>query len=280
MFGILLAIGAAITAGITDPMIKKTIKVNGRYKALVYNFVFLCLFLFLGAILLNIKLVFPSELLPAFIAETVIGAMGIIVYFKALESGRVSVLGPLSAVYVLIVVILGIIIFGEHLSALQILGGILVILAGITLGIEDLSKFKLEKGALYILIVIFSWGYYYGFLKLFVSTIGPYMTTLTLETSLMFVIIVYYLFKKKDISLPSIEGMKSIGLRSFIVFVSALLYSYSVGEIGAALTSIITAASPLISVPASFLILKEKLTVYKYAAVVLIVIGLLMVLAK
>ncbi|MBI5227495.1 DMT family transporter [Candidatus Micrarchaeota archaeon] len=278
MIEILFALGAAITAGLADPMIKRNIENSGRYKAIVYSFIFLSIFLFIGALLLNIKFVFPLEILAPFIAQTIIGAIGIIAYFKAFESGKVSVLGPLSTIYVLLVVIVGIIIFGEQLSITQILGGILVILAGITLAFEDISKFKFEKGVFYIAIAIFSWGYYYSFIKPLIFEIGAYMTTLALETSLTLAISAYYLLKKKDLSFPS-KGASGIALRSFIVCLSTIFYSYSIEQIGAALTSIIAATSPLINIPASYLVLKEKLSIYKYAAVVLIVVGLIMILS-
>jgi drug/metabolite transporter (DMT)-like permease len=275
---VLLALGATLCGGIADTLTKKTITHSGRYKAIVYNYLAVILFLIIGAVILGIPFVFPHELIPAFLVQSVVGAAAVAAFFKAFESGKASILAPLCSLYVLVVVILGIVVFGEALSLMQLAGAGLVLLSALVLAFEDLRDFKLEKGVLYIALTIIGWGYYYSFIKIFIPAMGAYMSTVVLEAGVSFFVISYYLAKKKDLSPPPSLQAALIAVRSFIIFLGALLYTYAVAGIGVALTSVIVAGTPLVSVPASHVLLGEKLSIHKYLAVLLIVLGLAMVL--
>lgn len=272
------AIAATLCGGVADTLTKKTIAGSGRYKAIVYNSVVFIAFLFAGALALGVPFSFPPELLPAYLFQCIVGAVSGMAFFKAFESGRASILAPLCSLYVLVVVFFGITVFGESLGALQLGGAALVLLSAIVLGFEDVRGLRLEKGVLLIALTIIGWGYYYSFIKVFIPAMGPYMTTLMLEGGVGALVIAYYLSKGKDMGLPDPAQGKTILVRSFLIFLGALLYNYAVAAIGVSLTSVIVASTPLVSMPASHLLLGEKLGPHKYAAVALIVLGLALVL--
>jgi drug/metabolite transporter (DMT)-like permease len=279
MAGIETALAATFCGGLADTLTKTTILGSGRYKAIVYNYVVVVLLLAAGAFALGVPFSFPPELLPAFIAQSVIGAGAIIAFFKAFESGRASILAPLSMMYVLIVIALGAAVFGENLSMMQLGGAALVLLSAVVLAFEDIQKFRLEAGALLLALTILGWGYYYTFIKLFIAPMGAYMATVVLETGVALCIFAYYLWRQKDLSPPAPGQAGAILLRSIIIFAGALLYMYAVAGIGVSLTSVIMAGTPLISLPASRILLGERLSAHKYAAAALIVLGLALVLA-
>jgi len=278
MPGIGFALGATLCGGIADTLTKKTITDSGRYKAIVYNSVVFIALLFIGAFILGVPFVFPPELVAAYIVQSIVGAAAGAAFFKAFESGKASILAPLCSLYVLVVVFLGVTVFGESLSIFQFGGAALVVLSAFVLAFEDIKSFKLEKGVLYLVLTVIGWGYYYSYIKVFIPSMGPYMTTLALESGVAFFVIAYYIAKGKDISPPPSSQAPLIAVRSFIIFLGALLYTYAVAGIGVALTSVIVAGTPLVSVPASHFMLGEKLSAYKYAAILLIVLGLMMVL--
>lgn len=278
MPGVELALGATFCGGIADTLTKKTIAHSGRYKAIAYNSIVFIALLVAAALILGVPFVFPPELLPAYIVQSIVGAAAGAAFFKAFESGKASILAPLGSLYVLIVVFLGVTVFGESLGASQFAGAALVLISAFVLAFEDIGSFKLEKGVFYLILTVIGWGYYYSFIKIFIPAMGPFMTTVVLESGVAFFVIAYYLAKGKDLSPPPSSQAPLIAVRSFIIFLGALLYTYAVAGIGVALTSVIVAGTPLVSVPASHLLLGEKLSAHKYAAIVLIVIGLVMVL--
>jgi transporter family protein len=57
----------------------------------------------------------------------VLGYLGVVFFISALESGKVSVVAPLTAVYPAITVFLGVVFLGERLSPLQVAGAALAL---------------------------------------------------------------------------------------------------------------------------------------------------------
>ncbi|MCI0504175.1 DMT family transporter [Candidatus Micrarchaeota archaeon] len=278
MSGIESALASTFCGGIADTLTKTTISHGGRYRAIVYNYLGVILLLAAGAILLGIPIAFPPELLPAYAVQSVVGAASVAAFFKAYESGKASVLAPLSMLYVLVVLFFGYFVFGELLSLQQLGGASLVLLSAFVLAFEDLRSFRLEKGVLYLLLTVVGWGYYFSFIKLFIPLMGAYMATLALESGVAAVVITYYLTKKKGMTLPNRKESSIIAVRSILIFAATLLYTYAVAGIGVSLTSVIVAGTPLVSVPSAHLILGERMSPHKYAAVLLIVLGLALVL--
>ncbi|MEW6721928.1 MAG: EamA family transporter [Candidatus Micrarchaeota archaeon] len=276
---VLFALGATLFSGLSDTLTKMAMDGGSRYKAIVYAYAALVLPLVLGALALGLPFSFPAELIPAFIAQSVIGAAAVAALFKAFQHGKASVLAPLSTSYILIVMAIGIFFFGETLSLLQFGGAALVLLAAMVLAFEEIRSFRLEKGAAYLLITVIGWGYYYSFIKLFIPALGAYMATVYLELGVSLFVVLYYLARGRDLSLPSREQGGLIAVRGIAVFLATVLYTFSVAELGVALTSVIVAATPLVSVPSSYFLLGERLSLPKYAAAILIVLGLVLVLA-
>ncbi len=275
MFEFLPALTATLSFGSVGVITKKLVDEVGTYKSIVYSYLILSFMLILGAVLLGIKIIFPFELAFAYVAQVIIGAISIVMLFKALEHGKASVLLPLSRAYVLLVMVAGAVFFSELLTPVQTAGVLLIVVASAVMAFENLGQLKLEKGVIYIVGTILGWAYYFTFLRLFVEASGAYAASLFLETGITGVIASYYLIKKEDLSVPSKKETITIGIRSGLHFIATLAYNLSVAILGAVLTAAVVAATPLVEVTGAYLLLKEKLTWHKYAAVLLMIIGLI-----
>ena len=268
---------AAFCSGASDTVSKLSISEAGRYKSLLYGYFVIVLLLASGFFFLRPSFVIDISLLPFFLVQIIIGAVAVAALFKAFEQGRASILAPLSTLYALVVIGFGAVFLNEHLSLIQLFGGLLVLSSSLILAVENRKGFRLEAGVPYLVLTILGWGYYYTFLKLFLPTLGPYTATLFTEAGITIVILGYCIFRKKDISVPVGAEWRGILGRGVIIFFSALLYTYSMEAIGAAITSMIVAASPLFAIVLSHFILNERLDAYKYAAVATIMIGLFLI---
>lgn len=275
MFEFLPIIGAVLLFSISIVMIRTNIDSVGRYKAITYMYLSLAFFLILGAFLLKLPFNFPSELIPAYIAQVVIGSIAIIAFYKSVEHGKVSILSPLSTLHVIIVFLIGSFILSESISQVQLIGSLFILLASLVIAFSDFKNLKLEKGVLLLLIPIIGWGYYYSFIKFFVSALGFYMGILFVEVGISVFVTLYYLIKRKDISPPPINQLKHLVARGFVIFLAVLLHGLSVQNIGVILTSAVAAAESITDVAVSHIFLKERLDFYKYLAIILMVIGLL-----
>jgi transporter family protein len=277
MFEFAYGLLAAFFSGASDTLSKLSISEAGRHKSLVYSYLIIIIFLVIGFVIIRPSFSIDASLLPAFIVQIVIGAIAVAALFKALEKGKASILAPLSSLYILVVIGLGALFLNEHLSAIQLAGGLLVLASSIILSIENRAGFRFEAGVPYLVITILGWGYYYTFIKLFLPALGPYTTTLFTESGIAILILAFCIIRRNDISVPKGREWRGIAGRGIVLFASSLLYIYSVDAIGASMTSIVVAASPLSAIVLSRIILGEKLDLYKYAAALAIVAGLLLI---
>lgn len=279
MLGFLAAMGSMLSFGSGGVLAKRAIETLGRRKAIVYFYATLVLLLLAGTMALQVRFEFPGELLGIYIAQITIGALGIIAFYKAMEQGKISILAPLGRVYVLIVIVLGVLVFGEILSFMQVIGSLLIIISGIVIAFEDGKKLKIEAGTKYVLLAIACWGFYYTFLKTFVTALGAYPATVVTECGVASIVIAYYVARRTELKLPSAYDARYTIANGISLFLAAFLYNISIENIGIALTAAIVSGAPIITAVLSYFILKEKLDTRKYAAIVLMVAGLIMVLA-
>ena len=277
MLEFLAALGSVFSFGSSGVMAKQAIQTVGRFKAISYFYITEVALLLIVALLLGITIQLPQDLIIPYIAQAAIGAFGVIAYFKALEQGKASILAPIGRVHVLLVVIAGVFLFGEALSALQMGGSLLIIASALVIALFGKDGMKSEKGVGYMVFAILGWGYYFTFLKIFVDALGPFLATLVTESGVAFIVIGYYLIRRRDLSPPSLkEGKFAIG-NGVLVFFGALLYNFSIEKIGIALTASVVAGAPIVTAIFSYVFLREKLDPHKYAAIALLVIGLIMI---
>ncbi|MDO8553572.1 MAG: DMT family transporter [Candidatus Micrarchaeota archaeon] len=275
MLEILFVLGTALCFGIADVVTKKSITDAGMYKSAAYGYVILVALILLGALVIGIEVPFPKNVIT-YLVQIIIGATAVLALFKAFEEGKASILAPLTKLNVLIVLIFGTVILGEKLTGIQFTASVLIVGSAFILSFSDLKNFKLEKGVMYILITIFGWGYYYSFFKTFVAELGAYQAIFLLEIGVATVVILYCILMKKDLSLPPLGDWKYIGARSATLFIGTVLYSVSVNVIGAGVSAAIIAGSPVITAILAYQLLGEKLDNYKYAAIVVMVTGLVL----
>ncbi|MEW6036501.1 MAG: DMT family transporter [Candidatus Micrarchaeota archaeon] len=276
MLELLPALGSLLFVGASGAATKLAIAKAGRHKALMYSYVVMVALLWAGAFAAGITVSMPEGMWAAYAIQVVVGAGAVIAFFKAMEHGSSSVMIALSESYVLIVIGAGVLLLGESLPATDILGSLLIIGASALLAFEG-RNWKLEKGAAYMALTVLGWGYYYAFLKVFVSSMGFYEATLALESGIFALIAAYYMLRGRDVTLPPPQCRQVIIMRGGIVFSSALLYALSVSIIGVALTAAIGAGSPVANAVVSRIILKERLDGYKCAAILLMAAGLALI---
>jgi len=262
MLEFLPSLGSLITFGSNSAVTKKAINDIGRHKSIVYMYIVLVALLVLGAIVLHIEIQFPYELVPEYILEITMGALGVIAAFKAINYGKVSITSPIAKIYALFVLVLGIVILGEELSIGQIIGAATIVISAIIIALDKTNGLKLEKWMIYLGISILCRAYYYTFIKTFVVSMGAYQATLFLEFGVALLVIGFHILRGRDISTPTLKEMKFPALSGGLSFFGTLFYSLSVGWIGAALTAVISAGSPTVNAIMARILLGEKLDMY------------------
>lgn len=274
MLEILYPLGSVTCYGAVSALSKKAIDEVGRHKAIAYSYVTMVALFIVGALFIMPELSFPAYLLPGFVIQVSVGALGAIAAMKALDYGKSSIISPVNKTYVLLVLALSIVFLGEELSYQQIAGSALIVAAAIILGMDNKGALKPEKWMAYLGISIICRAYYYTFIKTFVEALGPYGATVLLESGIMVFVVGFHALRGRDLSVPPARKALFPAVSGSLVFFGSLLYSVSVGTIGAALTAAISAGSPMVNAIVSYILLKERLTPIKYAAIIMMVLGL------
>jgi len=275
MADLIPAIGSFISFGINGTANKNSMNTVGRHKAIVYGYAIISIILLAGALIFRLDLSIPQRLLPLYALDIGIGAGAVIAYYKAMDLGRASTTLALSQSYVLLVLLAGVLLLGERLSLPQIAGALIILSAAIAISIPRGGR--LEGGTIFLPITIIGWTAYYSIIKVFVDAMGPYSSTVMLETGIFVVVSLFYLVRGKDLSLPDRKGWPSIGVQQVAACFGAVLYSMSVLAIGAGLTAAIGSGSLIVNSIASYFWLKEKLDTRSYLAIVAMVVGLVLI---
>jgi drug/metabolite transporter (DMT)-like permease len=269
------AIGSFLSFGLNATATKNSINKVGRQKAIVYNYALLAITLLAGAFVFRLDLTMPQQLLPLYLLEIAIGAGAVIAYYKAMDLGRTGSILALSQAYVLLVLLAGVVLLGERLSAAQVLGSLVILSAALAISMP--KDGRLEGGTAFLPITIAGWAAFYSIIKVFVEAMGPYSATVALESGIFVIVALFYLAQGKDLSLPDRKAWPSLGVQLATSCLGAVFYSLSVLTIGAGLTAATGSGILIVSSIASYFWLREKLETRTYLAIAAMVIGLVLI---
>jgi transporter family protein len=275
MLDFLASLGSVTCFGTVNAFSKKAIEEMGRHKAIVYSYFTMVILFIIGSFFVLPVFSFPEKLILEYVVLVSMGALGVIAAFKALDFGQSSIISPINKTYVLLVLIMSIVFLGEELSIGQIGGAVMIVTSAIILGAGKGGKLKPEKWMVYLGISIICRAYYYTFIKTFVEAMGPYAATLVLEFGIVLFVVLFHSLRGRDLSPPPMNKAIFPAVSGSMIFFGSLLYSVSVGIIGAALTAAVSAGAPMINAITSYVLLKEKLSFQKYLAIVIMAIGLI-----
>jgi transporter family protein len=277
MFEFLYSLASLFSLGSNTAVSKRAIHSASRYQAIVYMYIVLSILLVIAAVVFGVQFPVPGAILPILIFSIIVGALAIIARYKAIEMGKASIISPLGKTYVILVLLIGILVFGESLSLTNAFASLLILISAgiISFSGKKLTDLSIERGVPFILLSILGWGIYYSLLKPIVAALGPFAATFYLEIGITMFVLGYAIIRKKKTALPDPASSRFIVTSGFLVFVGSLAYSFSVEAIGIALTAVIVSCTPAVNLIASRILLGEKLSYAKYGAIALLIVGLI-----
>jgi len=280
MLEFLPAAGSLLSYGSMGTVSKRAIGTIGRHRAVAYSYAALAALLIFGALIMGMAFAFPQGLMMPYLAQIGIGALGSIAEYRALHHGKPSVIIPVGRISGVMVLIASVAFLGEAVSPLQALGSLLIVGAALVIARDEGGRLSMEPWMPFLALSVLCRAYYYTSIKQFVSVLGPYGASLWLEIGIAAAIIAFHALRGKDLSLPRERSLAALPLAAGgLLFCGSVLYSVSVGQIGAGLTSAIYSGTPIVNAVLAYFVLGERMDAAKYLAVGLVVAGLaLMVL--
>jgi drug/metabolite transporter (DMT)-like permease len=221
------------------------------------------------------------------LAGGLLHTIGTLSFYKGLREGKVSLVAPISSGWSLILVLGGVLLYGEVLTATQISAVIFVIIGTILVSADFRELFTSSKvrfsdpGIPYAFITLFSWGIGLLFFNEAVKQVGWVIPNIILASSIIFFLVVYSVSSKQSLSPPV---SKNDWLRAiFIGFAAIAAYiSYSIGieKYPTSLVGPLAAACPLVTVVLASLILREKTVFNQKLGMLSVIAGAILLSVK
>ncbi|KKW37663.1 MAG: hypothetical protein UY87_C0087G0002 [Candidatus Peribacteria bacterium GW2011_GWC2_54_8] len=257
--GIIAGITSGLFFALKDVYSKKAITQKGLENALFYIYFLAWLPVALYFLLFDYKAFSASDLqLGGFVGLGL--TLGYFLFFKAMESGKISLVGPVSELWVLFTVIAAFFVLGEKISFNQTIGLVLSFVALFIL--SDRGKTDSKSGG-------FSWFTVKPLVDS-VGTFGAYFLYVGVGVVLFFL---YAVFSKK-LAKPG----KIFLIPAFLLVLAYLVEVWGVGLSTVSLVSIAYSPSYILSVIVlTRLMLGEKLKKIHYAGIALILTAITLI---
>jgi drug/metabolite transporter (DMT)-like permease len=213
--------------------------------------------------------------------------VGTLSFYKGLSKGKVSLVAPISSGWSLILVLAGVLLYGEVLTSPQI-GAVALVIIGSLLVSTDLrelftsSKVRFtDPGIPYAFVAMLAWGIGWLFFNEAVKQISWVIPNIILASSIIFFLLIYSLISKQSLSPPA--GKSNWLMATFIGSATMGAYiSYSIG-VEKYLTSLVgplAAAYPLVTVVLAHLVLKEKVVLNQRLGMIGVIAGVILLSVK
>jgi uncharacterized membrane protein len=199
---------------------KKILKNHVNYHLIYYRTLFSILFLFIVTLALSyFDLDFSydplrkSNMSDWFIALAIcfFSFFGLYYFTKALQTGRFTIVVPMSSLTGFFAVLSSVLFFKQTLTYTHIFA-LLVITVGLVYHqYKDLIRLRISRELLLILLFTFFWGVSYSLFLIPIETFGPINFSLILEVCVLVSVLFLLLFKEQRICPKNIDKMTFYG---------------------------------------------------------------------
>ncbi|MBI4043526.1 MAG: DMT family transporter [Candidatus Diapherotrites archaeon] len=273
---VVFGFGAMASYGLADFLAKNVVEDYGPIRALKRT-------LFIGTFAVFAYSIFFVSIPTTFMNGLVFGllagfagAVGWGSFYKALGQGRVSVVSPIASSWGIVTFVLALIVLSEKITFTQIVLSLTIFLGVFLVSLnwkEVVTAFskRLESGAALALLAMVSFGVYGVLAKFVVDAMGVFYTVVfTRMVTLAFLFLIPSEPIKKGKTDSLFFLLVIVGFLDVLGFLS-FNAGLSVGLVS--IVSAVTSAAPLVAVILAHMFLKERLHLYQYAGMLLIIVG-------
>ncbi len=276
MWGILAMLGW----GIADFFVAKALK-----KTTVFQVFFWSQVVAMGMLPFIADLFLKGEIVSLFSLAiiTLCGGLNIIAYlalYKGFQVGKVAIVSPIAASWVMVAVILSLLFLGDQLLPTQGIG-LIIGVTGIILTsfkLSDLSTIQIDglaQGAIYGFIHMVTTGIQFFLLDSLVTGLHWFLPTILMRISMFFYLLPYAKITKKSLKFPKEVGLMVIVI-GFLELIGILAYGYGISKNGTTLVAPIAAAFPMVTIRLARIFLKEKIETHQKLGISAIIMGLIL----
>ena len=279
------AIIGTIGWGLSNASAKRMVERFGPVRAIVFrNFIAVSI-LAVASLAVGIPDTFTVRMLAFGIALSFIGYFPFIFFLKGLEKGKVGVVYPISAGWVILAALIGILFLGDTLTMLKAASLALIIIGVLVSAVHftELKKsdlFSMKSGVPYALVSAILWGVVFAFFIYPAEALGGVFFALMVE-GVVFITAFLHLIVKRERLIQGVEEKRLLKKSIPFVFVSGIgagfgtmfiNFGYATGEI--AIVSAIAGAQIVVAGVFAHFIYGERLSKQQYIGILLVLIGI------
>ncbi|KUO42408.1 MAG: hypothetical protein APZ16_02950 [Candidatus Hadarchaeum yellowstonense] len=277
--GIALGLVAMLCWGTADYFAAKAIRKVGVFKTLFWGQTIGLSFLFL--VLVSLGAFMPSPSTVALILITgLLNVVACLAFYRGLQLGKVSIVSPISASWVVVTVILSLIFLEESLTSLQAAGVVLTI-SGVFLTsfkLHDLLRLRLRNlaaGAKFAAVSMLAWGLHYVFIDQLVAELGWFLPIFSVKAVTVFSLASYSRMAGKEVSFP-----KSVARMVLVVggleAAAFLAYGAGVASEFTAVVAPVAASFPMVTIMLARIFFHELVEINQKIGIAAVLTGLIL----
>ncbi|MGQ9788269.1 MAG: EamA family transporter [Candidatus Hadarchaeaceae archaeon] len=277
--GVLFGLVAMMCWGIADFFAARAIRKAGVLRTLVWAQTVGLLVLITIAFLIGLAV--PSFYTLVIILLTgVLNVVACLSFYRGLHVGKVSIISPVSASWVVVTVILSLVILGETLSQLQTIGVVLTISGVLLASFKSRELLRLRLGSLsagvqFAVISMLAWGVHYIFIDFLIGELGWFLPVLSVKTVTVLSLLLYSGFANRDLSYPKsvFPMVVAIGLLEATAFTA---YGAGVASQFTAIVAPVAATFPVVTIILARIFFKEMVEVNQRIGIGAVLTGLVL----
>ena len=259
----------------------------GNIRALLWTTIFGDLFIIIYAIITGALFDFNFKAFFFAVAGGLLHTVGTLSFYKGFREGKVSLVAPISSGWSVILVLAGVLLYGEVLTSPQI-GAVALVIIGSILASTDFrelftsSKVRFaDPGIPYAFVAMFAWGIGWLFFNEAVKQVSWVVPNIVLASSIIFFLLIYSFISKRSLSPPygKNDWVKAIfiGCATMGAYIS---YSIGIEKYLTSLVGPLAAAYPLVTVVLAYLVLKEKIVLNQRLGMIGVIAGIILLSVK
>jgi len=208
-YGLIFGIITMLSWGVADFLVASSLKKTNIYKTFIWSQIIgLLFFVIVFALFFQLPAI-SKYFIELILISGLLSVVSYLAFYKALQVGKLSIISPIAASWVIITVILTLVFLNESLTILHSLGVFLVIL-GIILAsfkLHHLLKFKftnLLSGVKYAIVALLGMGLFFYLIGILVSVddLGWFFPIFFIKITAICYFLMYVGLKKENISFP------------------------------------------------------------------------------
>lgn len=237
------------------------------------------IFIFFAPFFLDSLYNFTLELLLLNIVLGIIGTVGVVAFYEGVSVGNAAIVGTVGSSFIAVVVILSILFLKESASFYQMLA-IFIIFAGLSLAGWNFRQLKSgfikDRGIVFGLITMLSWGIYFTFIKILIEAVGWYWPAII--SLIVSVPIIFLFMKARKIKMvrPAQSALPALFLNAIFLTVAELSYSLAVSKGLVIVVAPIAGSYPSLFVIMAFIIFKDPIKRHQIIGIITTLLGIVL----